>query len=193
MTDHTTRDGEPPKNPKQADEAASPGERTNADEQSSTWNDTMFNHNPAANARSTMLAEVRRMAAMAASEETALGHARVSVAMHALLENRTDDDTADEVAPARRGSQILLAGAPAMSLDDVRSKLAGLVLELARDANDASANPLALTFAACALADLTILRRDPTIPVPKRAFEPIDNPEIIDYWRRFATGKAGEP
>jgi hypothetical protein len=149
--------------------------------------DRMFDHDPVRTARRQLLIEIQRAASSPAPNDLADGYARASVAADLLALRAGDDDTRTEFCEAVDGKLHRLASAPALTVDDVMSKIAGLVLELARgsDHGEFSHGPLPFILASCALADLVILRGGP-ISLPRHAFDAIDTPEILAHWRRQA-------
>jgi hypothetical protein len=182
---HGRKDDAHPKPSLDRDDATGPEAAT---ESAAGW--SAFDHNPEGAAVAEWGVDVLNSAASPDRQEVANGHAR-AVAAFDLLAAQTGEEATRTEANERIESHLhMLACAPALTVDDVASKLAGLVLELARSGGSGTVQPGIASFllASCALADLTILRRG-AIPLPPRAFDPVTTPEGVAYWRQRAEGK----
>ena len=150
--------------------------------------DWPFQHNPGLAARTELMATVKAAASAAAGARLTDALGRESVALEVIAELGGDPGTRTAACESFEAVLHRLAGAPALTVADVAPKLAALVLDLVRSSSSGDLSPSAypLMLASCALADLTMLRMAPEIPLPPKALDPIESPESIDYWRRLA-------
>lgn len=148
-----------------------------------------FDADPQGSARTVLLLAVGRAARLGTPGRDADGLGRELVALEMLNRHAADDETATAAADRLDTTLAALAREPVMTTPDLTPKLAALVHELARAGQGCESLPggNAFMLAACALADLTMLRHGPEISLPPEALAPIATPEALAFWRRVAT------
>lgn len=148
-----------------------------------------FDADPQGAAREALLLAAGRAARLGTPGRDADDLGRELVALEVLNRHAADDETTTAAADRLDATLGRLARAPVMTAHDLAPKLAALVHELARAGEGCESLPggNAFMLAACALADLTMLRHGPEISLPPEALAPIATPEALAFWRRVAT------